>query len=125
MQAQVTGIGIQMTVRGDDEYQPIPSMLPLQLAEKVLEPARGVWAMWLAQQVQAKFTIFGTVPAAPFTVWAVLSWLTLGSHYERDRCLCMDPDEARCYLREKGILCCYGPPAGGPQGPNPPTPPGK
>jgi hypothetical protein len=109
MQAQTTGLGFTLSVKGGDEYTPIPTMIPLQLVDEVLKPVRGVWALWLAQQVFARFTIQGSVPAPNFTAWGVFSFMTLAGAPDREWCLSQRPEDARARLRDMGILCACGP----------------
>jgi len=107
MQAQTTGITFTLVVRGGgDDYTPIPTPMPLQMVERVLDPSVGTWAMWNAANVFARFTILTPPIASPLTVWAVLGFQQLSS--DGARWLCLSADDAYHELTRLGV-CCAGP----------------
>ncbi|HTA17768.1 MAG TPA: hypothetical protein VK989_00665 [Polyangia bacterium] len=109
-QARVSGIVVNFTVRGrGDDYSPVPTDTPLELVPAVLNPTVGLWAWDNPDNVRARFTINGFVPAAPFTVWLVFGFYQLASR----GCdfLRLDRQCARDKLIKCGVICPC-PPAG-------------
>jgi hypothetical protein len=81
-----TGITVKLVVRGGGEdYAPIISPTPLQLAFDKLNASAGMWKMEPNQNVEAVFYVQsppgGVSP--PFSVWAVLTFLQLGEGAQR------------------------------------------
>jgi hypothetical protein len=96
--ALVSGITVEFTVRGADDYTPIADPTPLQSVPRLLAAAAGVWSMDNPDNVKARFTL-QAIPnsspdtAFPITVWMNLSFLVLAP--EGCKYVCLDIHEAR------------------------------
>ena len=75
-----SGIRFQILARtrDDNDYAPIPSDTPLQMAPSILRKAAGIWHMTNPDNIKAQFTLGATPPAVPLTVWLTFSFLVLG-----------------------------------------------
>jgi hypothetical protein len=79
-----TGITFLLAARtkGDNDYNPIPSDVPLQTVPAILNKVAGAWHMINPDNIKAQFTLASTPPggaqAVPFTCWVIFSFLTLG-----------------------------------------------
>jgi hypothetical protein len=93
-------VQIQARTRGDNDYNPIPSDLPLQMVPSVLNKTAGAWKMINPDNVKVLFTLAqlppGGTAAAPLTVWMAWSFLCLGPGGEDY--LSIDPVVARVRL---------------------------
>lgn len=93
-------VQIQARTRGDNDYNPIPSDLPLQMVPSVLNKTAGAWKMINPDNVKVQFTLAQVPPggptAAPLTVWMAWSFLCLGPGGEDY--LSLDPVVARTRL---------------------------
>lgn len=100
---QVPGITMTLTVKGNNgtDYAPISAFTPIQLVPGVLSRAAGVWAMSMAESVNAQFQLVAAPTGldAPFNVWMVFEFLALGEG--GDEWLCLSRSEAYQRLRDR------------------------
>ena len=115
-----SGIRVQLAARtkGDNDYNPIPSDIPLQMVPAVLNKVAGAWHLINPDNIKAQFTLAalpaGGVTAVPFTVWMTFSFLTLGPGGENF--LSLPPVVARARLAQ-AIAALSTPPATAPGSP--------
>ena len=113
-----SGIRVQLLARtaGDNDYSPIPSDVPLQMAPAILNKTAGAWHFVNPDNVKLQFTLAALPPggsgAVPFTVWMVFSFLVLGPGGENF--LRMNPIKARAALAAAIAALENAAPAAGP-----------
>jgi len=97
-----SGIRVQLAARtvGDNDYNPIPNDVPLQMVPSILNKVAGAWHLQNPDNVKLQFTLAAVPPggttAVPLTVWMVFSFLVLGPGGENF--LRMSPAKARAAL---------------------------
>lgn len=119
-----SGIRVQLQARtkGDNDYNPIPSDLPLQMVPAILNKTAGAWKMINPDNIKAQFTLAQVPPggptAAPLTVWMAWSFLCLGPGGEDY--LALPPVVARAKLAAAlaalTVVPVVPPPTGSPAG---------
>jgi hypothetical protein len=112
-----SGITLQLAAytKGDNNYNPIPSDVPLQMVPAILNKVAGAWHMINPDNIKAEFTLQALPPggtgAAPFTVWLSFSFLCLGPGGEQY--LAIPPARARAELAAAIAALQATPPATG------------
>jgi hypothetical protein len=97
-----SGIRVQLAARtvGDNDYNPIPNDVPLQMVPAILNKVAGAWHFRNPDNVKLQFTLAAVPPggagAVPLTVWMVFSFLVLGPGGEQY--LSIAPGKARAML---------------------------
>ena len=109
-----TGIlfSLQARTQGDNDYNPIPTDVPLQMVPAILNKTAGAWHFVNPDNLKAQFTLASTPPggsdAVPFTCWVTFSFLVLGPGGENY--LAIAPAKARAMLYQQ-IAALQGAPA--------------
>jgi hypothetical protein len=100
-----TGIlfSLQARTKGDNDYNPIPTDVPLQMVPAILNKTAGAWHFVNPDNLKGQFTLAATPPggadAVPFTCWLTFSFLVLGPGGENY--LAIPPMQARAMLAQE------------------------